>query len=123
MHGKGEFAKMKGTICNIPVDSDEVSKNLPRGADSNGITIVKLKRQLKYKGHYICEPVRPDIMCETLNYLKANNHLYSDIKINTDQIDAQLLDLEIINNSDEEPGDEVMFNEILNPILPTTRLT
>ena len=58
MHGKGEFSKIKGTICNVPFETSSVSKILPRAADSNGLIIVKLKRDLKYRGHVYFEPVR-----------------------------------------------------------------
>ena len=83
MHGKGEFSKLKGLPCNVPVESDDVSKVLPRGADSNGITRVKVKRDLKYKEHVLFEPVKPNILVRFLQYLRKNNHLYQDITIST----------------------------------------
>ena len=54
---------------------------LPRGADSNGIVMVKLKRKLMFHGHVYFEPVRPDIVMSALQYLKANTSLYNDISI------------------------------------------
>ena len=47
---KGQMPKIKGAICNVPIDVGEVTKILPRGADSNGIITVKLKRKLAYNG-------------------------------------------------------------------------
>ena len=66
MHGKGEFSKIKGTICNVPIESENVCDILPRPADSNGLIVVKLKRDLKYRGHVYFEPVRPHVIYEAL---------------------------------------------------------
>ena len=49
MHGKVEFAKIKGSICNIPIEAANICNILPRSADSNGLIVVKSKRNLKYK--------------------------------------------------------------------------
>ena len=49
MHGKGEFAKIKGSICNILIETANIFNNLPIPADSNGLIVVKLKRDLKYR--------------------------------------------------------------------------
>ena len=38
---KGQAPKLKGSICNVPVDTNIVEKTLPQGADSNGIIMVK----------------------------------------------------------------------------------
>ena len=51
MHGKGEFAKIKGSICNIPIETANICNILPRPADSNGLIVVKLKQDLKYRVH------------------------------------------------------------------------
>ena len=51
MHGKGEFSKIKESICNIPVEVANVCNFLPRTSVSNGLIVVKLKRDLKYRGH------------------------------------------------------------------------
>ena len=50
MHGKGEFAKIKGSICNILIETANICNNLPIPADSNGLIVVKLKGDLKYRG-------------------------------------------------------------------------
>ena len=69
MHGKGEFAIIKGSICNIPIEAANIYNILPRPADSKGL-IVKLKRDLKYRDYDYFEPVHPNIIYRTLNYLK-----------------------------------------------------
>ena len=43
---KGRFPKLKGIICNIPIDLADITNVLPHGADSNGIAVVKLKVKL-----------------------------------------------------------------------------
>ena len=42
-HGKGEFSKIKGSICNIPIEVENVCNILPRTSVSNGLIVVKLK--------------------------------------------------------------------------------
>ena len=41
---EGQAPKLKGAICNFPLEADDVCNILPAEADSNGIIIVKLKR-------------------------------------------------------------------------------
>ena len=67
MHGKGEFAKIKGSICNIPIETANICNILPRPADSNGLIVVKLKRNLKYNGYVYFEPLCPSVIYQTLN--------------------------------------------------------
>ena len=43
IHGKGEFSKIKGSICNIPIEVENVCNILPRTSVSNGLIVVKLK--------------------------------------------------------------------------------
>ena len=51
MHGKQEFAKIKSSIYNIPIEAVNICNILPRPADSNGLIVVKLKQDLKYRVH------------------------------------------------------------------------
>ena len=37
MHGKGEFAKIKGSICNISIETSNICNILSRPANSNGL--------------------------------------------------------------------------------------
>ena len=81
MHGKGEFAKIKGSICSIPTKTSNICNILPRSADSNGLILIKLKRDLKYRGYVYFEPVRPNAIYQALNYLKTHHKIYEDIAI------------------------------------------
>ena len=73
MHGKGEFAKLKGSICNIFTEAANI--------DSDGLIAVKLKRDLKYRGYVYFEPVCANVIYQVLNYLKTRNKFYEDIPI------------------------------------------
>ena len=89
---KGQAPKIKGTICNVPVEDAETScYTLPRPADSNGFIIVKVKRKLEQRGHVLFEPVRPEFVRSFLSYLKHNNHLYNSIDINLINIPQSML--------------------------------
>ena len=111
---KGQSPKLKGALCNVPIDVVDICNTLPRPADSNGIVIVKLKRKLQYRGHVYFESVRPDIIFRLLQYLKLNNSLYHDIEIDVQNIPSFLIEdkrcdslplvvLNNINNDDEIP--------------------
>ena len=111
---KGQSPKLKGALCNVPIDVADICNTLPRPADSNGIVIVKLKRKLQYRGHVYFESVRPDIIFRLLQYLKLNNWLYYDIEIDVKNIPSFLIEdkrcdslplvvLNNINNDDEIP--------------------
>ena len=85
MHGKGEFSKIKGRICNIPIETANIYNILPRPAVSNGLVQVKLKRDIKYSGHLCFQRVRPHITYQALAYLKSHNKFYEDISIAKDR--------------------------------------
>ena len=89
---KGKLPKIKGSLCNIPVNEVyDNCKSLPRPADSNGLLIVKLKHKAEYHSHVIFEPVRPLLVESFLKFLKHHNRLYSDIKINMENLPSNLL--------------------------------
>ena len=73
MHGKEEFAESKGSICNIPIETANIFNILPRPTDSNELIVVKLKRDLNYRGYVYFEPVHADTIYQALNYLKTNS--------------------------------------------------
>ena len=75
---KGQFPKLKGSICNIPIHENKTTNVLPRQPDSNGLVMVKLKRKLEYRGHIYFDAVRPYFVNDILKYLRENNFLYSD---------------------------------------------
>lgn len=71
---KGQQRKVKGAICNFPVDCDKTCTVLPRPPERSGI-MLKLKRKIAFRGHVYFQAVRPDIVINALNWLKINNPL------------------------------------------------
>ena len=47
MHVKGKIFKIKRTICNVLIKSAEVLIVSQKPADSNGLIVVRLKRDLR----------------------------------------------------------------------------
>ena len=90
---KGQQRKIKGAICNVPVECDKTCETLPRAPENSGIILLKLKRKLQFRGHVYYQAVRPNIVVNALNWLKANNELYKTITIDTDRIDRNLTTL------------------------------
>ena len=70
MQGKEKFVKIMGSICNIPLEVANTCNILPWTSDSSGLTLVKLKQNLKYRKYVYFEPVNPNVMYRALNYLK-----------------------------------------------------
>ena len=50
MH-KGQQRKIKGAICNVPVEYDQTCNQLPHLPDRSCIIILELKRKLQSRGH------------------------------------------------------------------------
>ena len=95
MNGKGEFAKIKGSICYIPIEAANICNILPRPAYSKRINCDEIKKDLKYRGYVYFELVRPNVIYRALNYLKIHNKFYEEISISED-----LSSKEVINFSD-----------------------
>ena len=115
---KGQFSKVKGAVCNVPVESDSMCNILPRGSDNNGLVLLKLKRKLSYHGHVLFEPARPDVVKSVLCYLKENNFLYKNIVINIDNIPVDLLSLDEIPIVTENEAclETAAIDEVENPL-------
>ena len=89
----------------LPVETSDVCKILPRPADSNGLILVKLKRDLKYRGHVYFEPVHPTVVHNALNYLKLHNIFYEDISVRQDFATNDMInfcDKDISSNETDE---------------------
>ena len=106
---KGRQRKIKGAICNIPVDCDQTCNILPRPPERSGIILLKLKRKLEFRGHVYFQPVRPQVVLDALKWLKTNNPLYSNIGVDIDNIDTNLTTLQQNENVSEQ-------NPVLNTI-------
>ena len=96
---KGQQRKVKGAICNVPVECDETCKILPWPPERSGIIMLKLKRKLEFRGHVYFQAVRPQFILDALNWLKLNNPLYNNIIIDISNISANLTTLEQDDNA------------------------
>ena len=105
---KGQQPKIRGAVCNIPIQADAVSNVLPRSVDNDGVVLVKLKRKIEFKGHVYFESVRPRFVEIALNYLKEHNHFYSNVLINLDNINRDLLCLSDIESIVEKGEYEIV---------------
>ena len=106
---KGQQRKIKGTVCNVPVDCVQHCNILPRPQEISGIIMLKLKRKIKFRGHVYFQAVRPEVIVHVLNWLRNNNPLYSNVEINLSNIDNSLTTMhqnENISESDVSLGDE-----------------
>ena len=103
---KGQQRKIKGAICNVPVECDETCKVLPRPPERSGIIMLKLKRKLEFRGHVYFQAVRPQFILDALNWLKLNNPLYYNITIDINNISANLRSLIPDDNASSIHSDE-----------------
>ena len=87
---KGQQRKIKGAICNVPVECEHTCKVLPRPSSSSGIILLKLKRKLEFRGHVYFQAVRPQLLLNALHWLKNNNPLYKSITIDLGNIDTSM---------------------------------
>ena len=53
MFGKADFFKIKGSICHTLIEAAKICSVLPMPAVCNKLIVVKLKRDLKYKGSFL----------------------------------------------------------------------
>ena len=102
MHEIGQFSKTNGSICNVPIETANVCNILPRLAVSNELILVKLKRDLKYRGHVYFEPVCQHIIYQALTYLKSHNKFYEDISAQKGLSGEDMLKFSDINENQEE---------------------
>ena len=62
--------KVKGAICNVTINADDIWKILSRGMDNNGVVQVCFQRKLNFKSHVFFEAVRPTVLQRFLYFLK-----------------------------------------------------
>ena len=89
---KDKSAKIKGSMRHTSVEVMDRSTLLPRETNSSGLSIVKLKRKLEYRGHVYFGLLHPDIVLGLLKFLKANNNIYKDVTIVPSNIPTALVD-------------------------------
>ena len=55
MHEKRKSTRLKDSICNILIEAANICNIFPVLTDSNKFVVVKLKRDLKYRGYVYLE--------------------------------------------------------------------
>ena len=83
---KRQQRKIKGAICNVPIECDLTCNQLPRPPDRSGIIMLKLKRKLQFRGHVYFQAVRLELMQQVLNWLKVHKPMYKDILVDIKNI-------------------------------------
>ena len=91
---KGQQRKIKGAICNVPVNCDQTCNILPRPPERSGIIMLKLKRKLQFRGHVYFQAVRPEFIVNALMWLRMNNPLYSNVVTSIENIDPSVTKFE-----------------------------
>ena len=114
---KGQQRKIKGAICNVPVECDKVCNILPHPPERSGIILLKLKRKLQFRGHVYFQAVRPEFVKSALTWLKVNNPLCKDIMINCENISVELTTMtqtnkysNLLNSINSESTSETAVN-------------
>ena len=130
----GQFS-IKGSICHVPIEINNIVSTLPRQFNENETIAVKLKRRLCYKNSVFHENIRPHVILKALKYLSENSTLYKEhkIEINPDWISEceNIVDVEensdeaheIQNNEEEEEEEELDDEEQRNAPAVNTLLT
>ena len=70
MHGKSEYSNIKRSIWNISIEAANICNILSRPAVSNGLIAIKLKCDLKCRGHVHFKQVLPHIIYQALSCFK-----------------------------------------------------
>ena len=93
---RGKQLGIQGPAVNVPTDLDTVCEQFPRLPNECQIISLKLKRKLEYKTAYMHDYVHPGKVVAALEWLKQNNPLYKDIKINSNWVqDSEECDPEL----------------------------
>ena len=111
---KGRFLKLKEIICNIPIKVANIANVLPRGANSNGLIVVKLKLKSSYHGHAYFKTVCSASLYQALVFLKQNNALHKDVDAVVENVPRDLLDFSEYEDSQELDNSSDSTEEIEN---------
>ena len=81
-----------------------------RPAVFSGLVVVKLKQDLKYRGHLCFEPVHSHIIYQALAYLKSHNKFYKDISVANKLEDFRFSDIAKIQGQNKNVTEKIVFN-------------
>ena len=78
---RGRQRAIHGAVVNVPSDVSSTVSVLPQTPGHAGLIALKLKRRLRYKGYVLQQFVRPKFVLRAVEWLTANNPLYSAISV------------------------------------------
>ena len=113
MHGKSEYSNIKRSIWNIPIEAANICNILSRPAVSNGLIAVKLKCDLKYRGHLHFKQVLPHIIYQVLSCFKYQNKFHADIsiaKVLSSEKMFRFSDIEEFQGENESVTEKIMLD-------------
>ena len=88
----GKQKAIHGPAVNVPTDLHPVCDLLPRLPSQAQIVPMKIKRRLCYKGHYMYQYIQTAKILAALEWLKKNNPLYKDVRIDQNWVGNAALD-------------------------------
>ena len=81
IHGKVGLSKIKGTTYNVFSELASTHNVLPRPADFNKLSVVKLNWNRKHWAYDYFELVQPSVIYQTLDKLRLHKKVYQDISV------------------------------------------
>ena len=81
------LGKITGPCINVPSSLEPITDVLPRVPENTQLVLLKLKRMLVYKSHYLCDFICPNVVMDALKWLKENNPHYCNVKIDERWLD------------------------------------
>ena len=100
----GKQRSIHGPAVNLPSKLDSLCIVLPQLPTETDLIAFKLKRKLKYEGHYMYDYVSPEKLMNALKWLKANNPLYADVNVNEYWVDeSQTNDIDVFQGLVRQP--------------------
>ena len=108
---KSQMRAMKDKIINVPLEDEDISKNmtnlLPRHPDDAHLMCVQLKRKIEMKNSHIAGFIRPNIVIKALETLKQRgNKYYQDVIINENFLEKEE------HSTEDEVEDMEIENEV-----------
>ena len=81
---RGKQLSIHGTAVNVPTAVVPVMNMLPRTANDDSFLLLKLKRKLTFRGHYMYGNIDVQRVNSALQWLMSNNELYADVSVTDD---------------------------------------
>ena len=100
---KGAQKGISGQVVCVKSNVNDTAACLPRLPTEQSLFRKKLKSQLIYKGHHMCQDVNTENIRQALKWLKDNNPVFENIEINVDEYESKLDDELTCNDHNQPP--------------------